>query len=156
NPSPRPSMAFGQPGRQLLEANWPAPEHVSIPYELGYSSTREVLAESCSHQDLWLELPVNDHEYVTDRPPPDFAKMPSGSCSFRRPNFFIVGAPKCGTTAMANYLSWNPRVFVTTPKEPDYFVRHTWSAPNLRLVPSFKNSLEHYLKLFHNVPNDCL
>jgi len=29
-----------------------------------------------------------------------------------RPNFFIIGAPKCGTTAMAHYLSGHPEVFM--------------------------------------------
>jgi hypothetical protein len=30
----------------------------------------------------------------------------------RGPDFFIVGAPKCGTTAMAAYLSSHPEVFM--------------------------------------------
>lgn len=38
-----------------------------------------------------------------------------------QPNFFIVGAPKCGTTAMWRYLSDHPRVFMTRHKEPHYF-----------------------------------
>lgn len=41
--------------------------------------------------------------------------------TFRLPNFFIVGAPKCGTTAMSLYLSEHPDVFITQPKEPGYF-----------------------------------
>lgn len=40
-----------------------------------------------------------------------------------RPNFFIVGAPKCGTTSLARYLSEHPSVFVCEPKEPNYFAR---------------------------------
>ncbi len=39
----------------------------------------------------------------------------------RRPNFVIVGAPKCGTTALSEYLREHPRVFVSTPKEVHYF-----------------------------------
>ncbi|MCK7546989.1 sulfotransferase family protein [Marinobacter koreensis] len=38
-----------------------------------------------------------------------------------RPNFFIIGAPKCGTTALAAYLSEHPSVFITNPKEPHHF-----------------------------------
>lgn len=38
-----------------------------------------------------------------------------------RPNFFIMGAPKCGTTSMYQYLSTHPAVFVTERKEPHYF-----------------------------------
>jgi hypothetical protein len=38
-----------------------------------------------------------------------------------RPDFFIVGAPKCGTTAMARYLSQHPDVFVSPVKEAHFF-----------------------------------
>ena len=33
----------------------------------------------------------------------------------RRPDFFILGAPKCGTTALSEYLRRHERVFVSTP-----------------------------------------
>ncbi len=39
----------------------------------------------------------------------------------KRPNFIIVGAPKCGTTALSEYLRAHPNVFVSDPKEPHYF-----------------------------------
>ena len=39
-----------------------------------------------------------------------------------RPNFFIVGAPKCGTTALASYLSTHPDIYLA-PKEPHFFGR---------------------------------
>jgi len=39
----------------------------------------------------------------------------------RRPDFFIVGAPKCGTTSMARYLSDHPQVFMPVAKELHYF-----------------------------------
>ena len=39
----------------------------------------------------------------------------------KRPNFFIVGAPKCGTTALSEYLRTHPQVFFSSPKEPNYF-----------------------------------
>jgi len=37
-----------------------------------------------------------------------------------RPDFFIVGAPKCGTTSMAQYLNQHPEIFVIRG-EPHYF-----------------------------------
>jgi len=37
------------------------------------------------------------------------------------PNFFIAGAPKCGTTALSEYLRAHPNVFMSYPKEPYYF-----------------------------------
>lgn len=39
----------------------------------------------------------------------------------KQPNFFIVGAPKCGTTALSAYLSEHPNIFFCSPKEPHYF-----------------------------------
>ena len=39
----------------------------------------------------------------------------------RKPNFFIVGAPKCGTTAMYVYLKQHPDIFMSPEKEPAYF-----------------------------------
>src|SRR3972149_11450918 len=37
------------------------------------------------------------------------------------PNFFIVGAPKCGTTAMYTYLKQHPEVFMSDLKELHFF-----------------------------------
>ncbi|MBN8704055.1 MAG: sulfotransferase domain-containing protein [Bacteroidetes bacterium] len=38
----------------------------------------------------------------------------------RKPNFFIVGAPKCGTTAMNDFLAEHPDIYMA-PKEVLYF-----------------------------------
>ncbi len=37
------------------------------------------------------------------------------------PNLFLVGAPKCGTTALHDYLAQHPDVFMSEPKEPHHF-----------------------------------
>ncbi|MCA9263377.1 MAG: sulfotransferase [Planctomycetales bacterium] len=37
------------------------------------------------------------------------------------PNFFIIGAPKCGTTALYEYLKLHPQVFMPAVKEPHFF-----------------------------------
>lgn len=56
------------------------------------------------------------------------------------PNFFIVGAPKCGTTSLVHYLSDHPQVYISPLKEPEYFAT---DFPG-RLV----KSLPEYLALF--------
>ncbi len=38
-----------------------------------------------------------------------------------KPNLFIIGAPKCGTTSLSVWLSKHPSVFVSPIKEPHYF-----------------------------------
>jgi hypothetical protein len=37
------------------------------------------------------------------------------------PNFIIAGAPKCGTTALYEYLQTHPQVYLTEPKEPHFY-----------------------------------
>jgi hypothetical protein len=37
------------------------------------------------------------------------------------PSFFLVGAPRCGTTALAKYLKEHPHVCFSRPKETHYF-----------------------------------
>lgn len=39
----------------------------------------------------------------------------------RRPDLFLVGAPKCGTTAVYRYLQRHRDVFMAVPKEPQFF-----------------------------------
>ncbi len=58
-----------------------------------------------------------------------------------KPNFFIIGAPKCGTTALSEYLRSHAEIFVSTPKEPHFFAT---DMPKYRTV---KNT-EEYLDLF--------
>jgi hypothetical protein len=47
---------------------------------------------------------------------------PGGRQTMRKPDFFIVGAPKCGTTALYAYLKEHPEVFMAK-KERHYFGR---------------------------------
>jgi sulfotransferase family protein len=58
-----------------------------------------------------------------------------------RPNFFIVGAPKCGTTAFYEYLRTHPNILMPEVKEPHYF------ATDLGAYPSVK-TLEDHTRLF--------
>jgi hypothetical protein len=37
-----------------------------------------------------------------------------------RPNFFILGAPKCGITSMSAWLEWRPAIFIPATKEPNF------------------------------------
>ncbi len=37
------------------------------------------------------------------------------------PTFFLIGAPRCGTTALSKYLSKHPQICFSRPKEPHFF-----------------------------------
>lgn len=60
------------------------------------------------------------------------------------PNTFILGAPKSGTSAMAQYLRDRPDVFFCDPKEPAYFAS---DYPVLARHHSL-HTLDDYLALF--------
>ncbi len=59
-----------------------------------------------------------------------------------RPNFFIVGAPKCGTSALYEYLAAHPDVFMSTEKEPHFF------STDLHFVQHRVIALDEYLSYF--------
>lgn len=61
------------------------------------------------------------------------------------PNFFIVGAPKCGTTAMNDYLDQHPDVFMAH-KELHYFGND--------LQAKNRISEQEYLQYFKNAVNE--
>jgi len=42
------------------------------------------------------------------------------------PDFFIPGAPRCGTTALSSWLSEHPQICFSKPKETFYFSSPTW------------------------------
>ncbi|MFD1676145.1 sulfotransferase domain-containing protein [Alicyclobacillus fodiniaquatilis] len=42
----------------------------------------------------------------------------------KKPNFFIAGAAKCGTTSLFRYIEMHPDVFMSRVKEPHYFCSH--------------------------------
>lgn len=58
-----------------------------------------------------------------------------------RPDFFIIGAPRCGTTALSTYLAQHPRIGFSRPKETQFFCN---DLPGIRFLTS--DPLE-YLKL---------
>lgn len=60
----------------------------------------------------------------------------------RIPNLFIVGAPKCGTSAFAeDYLNTHPNVFMSQLKEPHFF---NTDHPDYRVIREWPD----YLNLF--------
>jgi len=47
----------------------------------------------------------------------------------KQPNFFIIGAPKCGTTSLAAWLAEHPNVYMSPIKEPFFFsedIKYRW------------------------------
>ena len=65
----------------------------------------------------------------------------------RRPNLFIIGAPKSGTTSLYEYLRGHPDVFMSPMKEPFYFAPDVISGPRRRQLRYGENEAD-YLALF--------
>ena len=66
------------------------------------------------------------------------SRVPEGSFF---PDFFVVGAPRCGTTALCKYLKNHPEICLSRPKETHYFSAIAPALPDLELGT-------HYLDRF--------
>jgi hypothetical protein len=58
-----------------------------------------------------------------------------------KPGFFLVGAPKCGTTSLHDHLAQHPALFLPAVKEPTFF------GADVPLLPAV-GSLDAYVALF--------
>ncbi|MGB3239551.1 MAG: sulfotransferase domain-containing protein [Geitlerinemataceae cyanobacterium] len=58
----------------------------------------------------------------------------------RLPNFLIIGAAKAGTTTLYEYLCRHPQIFMSTPKEPEFFARDE----------NYARGIDWYSSLFDN------
>lgn len=67
------------------------------------------------------------------------------------PDFFIVGAPKAGTTSLYRYLRNHPDIYMSPAKEPNYFSYSDIAAQNLYYRERGVESLQDYEKLFVRV-----
>lgn len=67
----------------------------------------------------------------------------------RIPDFFIAGAPKCGTTALDAYLRAHPRIFMAEKKETFFFAR---DFPAVQFIKTW----DQYLARFAAAPAHAL
>jgi len=70
----------------------------------------------------------------------------------RKPNLFIIGSMKSGTTYLYNLLASHPSIFMCRPKEPSYFVepnqlRELWP---WGWKQGYWRCQKHYLQLFQS------
>jgi hypothetical protein len=78
----------------------------------------------------------------------------------KKPNLFIVGEPKCGTTSLYYYLKQHPDIFMSPLKEPKFFCKDLhieciehWGRKKLKHY--FQITKEnHYSKLFKNARDE--
>ena len=63
----------------------------------------------------------------------------------KKPNLFIVGAPKCGTTFLYHYLKQHPEIFFPDFKEPHFF-----GSDLIRKNGAYDLNINEYQKLFNS------
>jgi hypothetical protein len=83
----------------------------------------------------------------------------------RLPDFLIIGAYKCGTTSLVEYLGQHPRVFLPWLQEPNYFAYAT-DYPTTSRKPDVEwrsvyrrhraRTIDQYLALFDEAPANAL
>jgi hypothetical protein len=82
----------------------------------------------------------------------------------RLPNLLIIGAMKAGTTSLHNYLSLHPDIFMSTPKELQFFTKKSYEIHDLDWYKSFfktkkkiagaspQNYSKRHLDLYQGIP----
>lgn len=68
----------------------------------------------------------------------------------RLPNFFLIGAPKCGTTAIYEYLRDHPNVWMPSVKEPNFF------NTDMKHPHPPVNNLQEYQRLYQGAGKEIL
>jgi len=75
----------------------------------------------------------------------------------RKPNLFIVGHPRSGTSSLHHYLKQHPDIFMTAIKEPNYFARdfriESDHFHNKKLYFPYRTE-NQYLKLYKKWTNE--
>ena len=88
-------------------------------------------------------------------------KLKIGNQVINMPDFFVVGAPKCGTTSLYDYLKMSTKLFLPEIKEPQFFAYKNLgnqfksvNSPNNVKTRNFIIHLKDYQKLFLKASNN--
>jgi hypothetical protein len=73
--------------------------------------------------DVTLDDSRAEPTSATDTAGRDGPRADAGSAKGRVPDFFVVGHPKCGTTALYEMLMRHPQIYMPPGKEPWFFAR---------------------------------
>ena len=68
-------------------------------------------------------------------------------------DFFIVGAPKAGTTSLYHYLNEHPEIVMSSQKETDFFSDESLQKQGLYYGKNRISTMEQYHALFENYEN---
>jgi hypothetical protein len=60
-----------------------------------------------------------------------------------KPDFFIIGGQRCGTTALSNYLDEHPEICISRPKEPHYFATDFPAIQKVKTFDKYQMTFSH-------------
>lgn len=111
-----------QAGPEFCHAARSCPVGVRSLHVVLHQRSRHVHAPAVTQLAMWAWFPTAVHraEHVAGtsvllpREPPHTMSSP-------KPNLFVIGAAKSGTTSLHHYLARHPDVYMSDPKEPGYF-----------------------------------
>ncbi|MGH2443292.1 MAG: sulfotransferase, partial [Chloroflexota bacterium] len=63
----------------------------------------------------------------------------TGANGIHSPDYFIVGAPKCGTSSLASYLKQHPRVYLPESKDVPFFGSDLQYRPRRETLDEYQN-----------------
>ncbi len=93
------------------------------PFPLAWGNLGDALTQQGKIEDAIAcyrtssyQISVQNHPYLKKIPWPEKKE--------KAPDFLIVGAAKCGTSSLYNYLSHHPQILFPHKKELDYFGKH--------------------------------
>ncbi|MEQ8385393.1 MAG: sulfotransferase [Coleofasciculus sp. A1-SPW-01] len=66
----------------------------------------------------------------------------------RLPDFLIIGAAKSGTTTLYKYLCQHPQIYMSVPKEPNFFGDDGCYAKGLEMTKIFRQKYDGCLLRF--------
>jgi hypothetical protein len=77
------------------------------------------------------------------------------------PNFLVIGAAKCGTTALDRYLGEHPQIYMSPVKELNFFALEGMDCEVFKSnfaaeekLPNFINKISDYQRFFDNATNE--
>jgi hypothetical protein len=74
----------------------------------------------------------------------------------RLPDFFVIGHPKCGTTALYAMLKRHPQIYMSDVKEPQFFASDLRNPDADQRAPAGTRTLSEYTALFQAARPDQL
>jgi hypothetical protein len=147
-----PGMAASQASQTLVPGTAASQaSQTLVPGTAASQASQTLVPGTAASQASQTPVPGTAASQASQTPVPGTAA--SQAPRMRVPDFFIVGHPKCGTTALHATLKRHPQIYMPVLKEPRYFASELRSPPP-RQPTGDPETLDEYLSLFEDARPD--